>query len=521
MFSFKSSSSRAPKDRTDPAPRITERGAAEAEARQGSLSEPRLFERSSSLTEAESSQDQEKFESEGFAKQSHNLAQRSLARQSLITAALAVILTLCTALLLYYYTGSESIDLYSLLAPANSPLVVGFALLLLLFGLREAYLRRISQRSLSRQLAIISLNLDRLTRRIGLEQVNESGRGEVGMTTLLSDIRLLQEQLGSQAKVRGQFNRNHDLPEPLGLDRLPDKGFSLHKTVQKPSPTPPPELAVKPQDRVTIESVDLGDELSPTKAGISAEPVFKKPSSEATAVERLRAALAADQVELYLQPIVNLPQRRLCYHRCQAVIRMDNNEILEPEFYRPIATAAGMMAMIDNALLVRIIQLSRRLGRQKQPPALICPLSGDTLREREYFNDFRGFMRKNTELAPLLIFSIPQFVVDRLEPRVEEELVTLSKLGYRFVMSELQQFDFFVSDLSHKGFRFVEVEANYLFNHPLFADDPRGLKKLLDPGAIDLIVEGLDDEDVILDMLDFNLDYGRGKVFGEPASEEF
>ena len=97
--------------------------------------------------------------------------------------------------------------------------------------------------------------------------------------------------------------------------------------------------------------------------------------------------------------------------------------------------------------------------------------------------------------------------------------MTLSKLGYRFLMSELQQFDFFVSDLSHKGFRFVEAEARHLVDHPLFIDDPRGLKRLLDPGAIDLIVDGLDDEDVILDMLDFNLDYGRGRAFGLPKAE--
>ena len=98
--------------------------------------------------------------------------------------------------------------------------------------------------------------------------------------------------------------------------------------------------------------------------------------------------------------------------------------------------------------------------------------------------------------------------------------MTLSKLGYRFLMSDLQQFDFFVSDLSRKGFRFVEANANLLISHPLFVEDPRGLKKLLDPGAIDLIVDGLDDEDVILDMLDFNIDYGRGMVFGSPVAEE-
>ncbi|MCX8501031.1 MAG: EAL domain-containing protein, partial [Alphaproteobacteria bacterium] len=441
-------------------------------------------------------------------------------RLSILSAIMVIIGTGAAGYGIYYYTKSRSIDLYSLTFADYAPFVLAAMVFLLLLGWRETLLRRRTHALMLRQIGIISQNLDRLTRRIGLEPVTESGRGEVGMTTLLTDIRRLQEQLGKSQAVRGYPKKGDDLPEPLGLDRAPPKTLSMQlgrgesKESAATSARASDSLAVSPQDRATIDSVDYGDELYPTKGGLSVEPVFSKSPPELSAAQVLHNALAADQVELYLQPVLNLPQRRLGYYRCTAVVNLPSGERLEPEFYRPIAAASGMMAMIDNALLVRLIQLARRLSRQKQAPSLICPLSGDTLRERDFFNDFRGFMRKNTELAPLLIFSIPQFVVDRLEPKVEDELVVLSKLGYRFLMSEMQRFDFFVSDLSHKGFRFVETEAKTLVDHPLFVDDPRGLKKLLDPGAIDLIVDGLDDEDVILDMLDFNLDYGRGKVFG-------
>ena len=45
-------------------------------------------------------------------------------------------------------------------------------------------------------------------------------------------------------------------------------------------------------------------------------------------MEALRNAIAADIVELYLQPVVTLPQRRLRYYEAVARLQAGNGEII-------------------------------------------------------------------------------------------------------------------------------------------------------------------------------------------------
>jgi EAL domain-containing protein (putative c-di-GMP-specific phosphodiesterase class I) len=47
------------------------------------------------------------------------------------------------------------------------------------------------------------------------------------------------------------------------------------------------------------------------------------------------------------------------------------------------------------------------------------------------------------------------------------------------------------------------------------AGDPRSLKRALDRGAIDLIVSGIDTDPMLLDLLDYAIDFGQGILFGE------
>ena len=44
----------------------------------------------------------------------------------------------------------------------------------------------------------------------------------------------------------------------------------------------------------------------------------------------------------------------------------------------------------------------------------------------------------------------------------------------------------------------------------------RRLKKHLDAFGIDMIVEKIEGEDMLRELLDFNIDYGQGYLFGKP-----
>jgi cyclic-di-GMP phosphodiesterase TipF (flagellum assembly factor) len=95
----------------------------------------------------------------------------------------------------------------------------------------------------------------------------------------------------------------------------------------------------------------------------------------------------------------------------------------------------------------------------------------------------------------------------------------LAELGFRFSLDQVSHFDFNFDALAHRYFRFVKVDANRLLNpsEDLIDDiDTRDLRTALDRAGIDMIVEKIETDDQLLDLLDYDVDYGQGYLFGEP-----
>ena len=74
----------------------------------------------------------------------------------------------------------------------------------------------------------------------------------------------------------------------------------------------------------------------------------------------LNDAIEGGRVDLYLQPIVTLPERKLRYYEGLTRLRTTDDEIVMPRDYLPVAESAGLMPIVDNVLLVKSVQLLRR-----------------------------------------------------------------------------------------------------------------------------------------------------------------
>ncbi|MFY7778102.1 MAG: EAL domain-containing protein [Elstera sp.] len=243
-------------------------------------------------------------------------------------------------------------------------------------------------------------------------------------------------------------------------------------------------------------------------------------TDEELILDSVREALNEDRVGLSLQPIVQLPSRRLALYQCMAAIRTQEGTEIPAETYLPIAEQAGLLATINNMLLVRSVQFVRRMRRQRSQVGYVCEIVSETLRDRDFFSDFTAFMRENTDLAGHLHFQITQHDAYRLDARTDQELTALGKLGFRFVLDKTTNLDLFVSDLSNKGFRYVKVEAPILIEKLSKQADPRVLRRNLDHGAIDLMVDGIEKDAQLVKLLDFGVDFGQGSLFGLPRPAE-
>ena len=234
-------------------------------------------------------------------------------------------------------------------------------------------------------------------------------------------------------------------------------------------------------------------------------------------LEVVRRALRDDRIDLVQQPIVALPQRKLRFAECFSRIRDAEGRVVLPERYIEIAEREGHITAIDNMLLLRCVQLVRRVQRQKKKIAVFCNISRHTLLDREFFGDFIDFLGHNDELASGLIFEFSQADFARHGPVERDHVDRLSRSGCRFSMDQVRDLALDPRALTGRRIGFVKIEAEALL--AAAADEPmapRRLKQLLAGQGIELIVEKIETEVCLIELLDHDVEFGQGFLFGAP-----
>ncbi|HRD45840.1 MAG TPA: EAL domain-containing protein, partial [Caulobacter sp.] len=110
---------------------------------------------------------------------------------------------------------------------------------------------------------------------------------------------------------------------------------------------------------------------------VAAAPMhaFGRSSQSEALLDTVKAALAENRVDLYLQPIVSLPQRRTVFYESFSRLRDDSGRVMMPAEYLSVAEPEGLVAAIDNLLLFRCVQIVRRLAKQDRKVGIFCNIS--------------------------------------------------------------------------------------------------------------------------------------------------
>ncbi len=254
-------------------------------------------------------------------------------------------------------------------------------------------------------------------------------------------------------------------------------------------------------------------------AGSLPMPPVAEGLDEQTILDLVREGLRENAVELALQPIVSLPQRKRRYFECYSRVRTHDGKIIVPEQYLDVAERYGLLTAIDNLLLFRCIQTLRRIRKSNANLGFFLNISPHTLVDRGFFRDFIQLMAQNIELAPALVFEFPQRALAQADDSLWKDLDRLAQMGFRFSLDQVTDLDIDASELSARHFRFLKLDAARVLaaaREGLFGADPKMLKRTLDSYAIDLVVERIESEPMLIELLDLQIDFGQGYLFGEP-----
>jgi cyclic-di-GMP phosphodiesterase TipF (flagellum assembly factor) len=261
-----------------------------------------------------------------------------------------------------------------------------------------------------------------------------------------------------------------------------------------------------------------GGARAPRPAPVVQTPRVITDADEATVLEIVREGLRNNRVDLFVQPVVSLPQRKRRHYECFSRIRAADGAMITPEQYLAIAEREGLIGAIDNMLLFRSLQLVRRI-QKRENMGLFLNISEHTLADADFFREFVAFLAGNRELAPRLIFEFAQAHVERHGASVMLELERLARLGFRFSMDQVTHLNLDLDALGARHFRFLKLDAAKLLEHTRSETerlDMRAFKRALDRNGIDLIVEKIETEPMVLELLDLPVDFGQGFLFGEP-----
>jgi cyclic-di-GMP phosphodiesterase TipF (flagellum assembly factor) len=262
---------------------------------------------------------------------------------------------------------------------------------------------------------------------------------------------------------------------------------------------------------------------------VPARAAAPRPNPQEVLLQTVRDALAENRVDLYLQPVVSLPQRRTAFYESYSRLRDATGRIMLPAEYLPAAEPAGLITAVDNLLLFRCVQIVRRLAKQDRKVGIFCNISLSSLKDESFFPQFLEFLSQNKDLAGALIFELGQAAFETRGSVEARNMAKLADLGYRFSLDKVTDLQLDLADLGRADVKFLKIAAPVLADQLVETAGRLTLKGRKDIDAVDfaaftrrygveIIAEKIEEERQVIEALELDVKYGQGHLFGEPRA---
>ena len=264
-------------------------------------------------------------------------------------------------------------------------------------------------------------------------------------------------------------------------------------------------------------SVAMAATAAPPIANIASEP--EPPRSEAKVLAAVKNAVEENRIDIYLQPMVSLPQRKVRFYEAVTRLRDDRDQILTADDFIGVAEAGGLIGRVDHMVMLRCVQVLRRLMVRNKEIGIFCNVSAATLGNPATFAQCLDFLDANRALAPSFVLEFKQATFRKLGPVEIEHLAALTQRGFRFSIDHVADLRIEPRELADRGVRYIKMPAALLLDQRrTSASDihPSDLSDLLGRFGIDLIAERIEGERAVVDLLDYDVRFGQGFLFAPP-----
>lgn len=295
---------------------------------------------------------------------------------------------------------------------------------------------------------------------------------------------------------------------------------------REPSPTPTPIPAPPPQTPAPAEAPWTPPAIArlpePPPIVPDPTPVPPRPIPPRLAVPArgpdetaILDAFNRDGLEVFLQPVVTLPQRKVMAYEALARLRVED-QVLASAQYLPALERNGRTTELDRRMLARTGTIVRHLAKRGSDARVTYGLSPLSLFEPGFLKEI-GRMAGDDHALIGLEIALPQASWRGLD-RGQLGLLSALRGHVGFGLDRPTDLRFDAQDLAEYGISQVKVPAEMLLR-PSVAPSTlsdiavEDLAPALARARIRLVVNEVGSEADVPDLIDLNVPYAQGAAF--------
>ncbi|WP_048448753.1 EAL domain-containing protein, partial [Methylobacterium variabile] len=237
-------------------------------------------------------------------------------------------------------------------------------------------------------------------------------------------------------------------------------------------------------------------------------PFVPEPAAKPHPEAEILAALSTG-LEVHLQPIVSLPQRKVAFYEALARLRIGDAVLAPAEFMR-VLERHGRTTELDRLMLARVTAIGQHLATRGSETPVAYALTPGSLFEPGFLRAVGRLIDLHPELAGRLILALPQRSWRTLDAEQAAALAALrERIGLAVDRVADPRLD--VATLAARGASYAKIGAE-----TLLGEHGATLATTLARAGIRLVAEGVEREADVPDLIDLDLPLAQGTVFSPP-----
>lgn len=301
-----------------------------------------------------------------------------------------------------------------------------------------------------------------------------------------------------------------------------DGEISVLKAAPPPAPPAPPAPVAPPVEPEAVAPPRVAPPAKPWTPRLLEAAPPRDPAREAAHESAVLAAFDGNGLEIHLQPLVSLPQRKVVSYEAVARLRvagadeLPSSTLLTPDAFLSILERHGRTTDLDRRMLQRAATVARHLAGRGSRATVAYGLSPLSLFEPGFLRSLSRLVTDEPDLAGRLVVALPQTSWRNLDAEQAGLLAGLRGL-IGVVLDRPSDLDLDASTLADHGVAQVKVPADMLLRpsaheatNDIVVED---LVPILDRAGIQLVVTRVERETDVPDLLDLSVPLAQGTVF--------